>query len=60
MRWEKVIFKGFEKAVLAGGTSVAATGADSEKIIVDIIAATLGFLWGAGRNWWKNRKKGAI
>jgi len=57
MKWSKVLKKGLEMGGLAGGGAVAVTGADAEKILVDVIAALVGFAIGAAKNWWKNRNK---
>lgn len=51
MDWTKVIKKGIEGAVIGGG----ATGAVTQEMMSTIIAAAIGFVFRAGRNWWKHK-----
>ncbi|MEE9192973.1 MAG: hypothetical protein V3U21_00385 [Thermodesulfobacteriota bacterium] len=48
----KVIKKGLEGAIIGGGCG----GAASQDPIAAVVAAAVGFLLKAGKNWWKHRK----
>jgi len=51
MDWKKVIKKGIEGAFIGGG----ATGVATQEVLSTAIASALGFLFRAGRNWWKHK-----
>lgn len=55
LNWKKVALKGLEGAVIAGGASTAATGADVESIVTNLVCAAIGAAWKAGRNWFEHR-----
>jgi len=50
MDWNKVIMKGVEGAIVGG-----AGGAVSQDVMVTVIAAAIGFVFRAARNWWKHK-----
>lgn len=52
MDWKKVIQKGIEGAIIGG-----AGGAITQDMLSTIITATIGFLYKAGMNWFKNKSK---
>lgn len=58
MNWTKVVLKGLEGAVIAGGGAVVATGGgtDRETILVNLVCAGIGAAWKSGRNWFDHRK----
>jgi len=53
MDWKKVVAKGVEGALVGGG----ATGAVTQEMLSTVIAAAIGFVFRAGRNFIKHRKK---
>lgn len=55
LNWKKVALKGLEGAVIAGGASTVATGADVESIVTNLVCAAIGAAWKASANWWKHR-----
>lgn len=62
MKWKKVIAKGIEGAVVAGGSTGLALSSpevsveDTEKAVATLVMAALGFAFRALRNWIKHRK----
>lgn len=57
MKWSKVIKKGLEMGGVGGVIGVTTTGADPDKALINALAVVIGFLIGAGKNWFKNRNK---
>lgn len=61
--WFKTIRKGIEGAVLGGGAAEAAIQVqqvdmeDIEHAVTVLVIAGVGFIFKAGKNWWKNRGK---